>query len=86
MKELNSILIGAKEYLPLIEGGKGISVSTGTTPGAWAAAGGIGTFSAVNADAYDDDAGRILPQIYNGKTRTEHHHELLRHPLKEPSA
>jgi hypothetical protein len=32
-----------------VEGGKGVAVSNGLTAGAWAAAGGVGTFSAVNA-------------------------------------
>ncbi len=31
--------------------------------GAWAAAGGIGTVSAVNADSYDPE-GKIVPQVY----------------------
>jgi len=77
MKSLNSILIGAKEYLPLIEGGKGVAISTGQTTGAWAAAGGIGTFSAVNADSYDEN-GESLPVVYHGKTRRERHDELIK--------
>lgn len=81
MKALNPILIGTKEYLPLIEGGKGISVSTGKTTGAWAAAGGIGTFSAVNADSYDE-TGNLIPQVYHGKTRMERHHELIKMAVK----
>ncbi len=44
-----------REVLPLIEGGKGISVSNGQSSGAWAAAGGVGTFSGVNADFYDEN-------------------------------
>ena len=42
MKALNAIRISGKEILPLIEGGKGISVSNGQSSGAWAAAGGAG--------------------------------------------
>ena len=42
--------------LPLVEGGKGISVSNGISSGNWAVAGGVGTFSAVNADSYDSTA------------------------------
>lgn len=68
--------MSGREVLPLVEGGKGISVSTGESSGAWAAAGGIGTFSGVNADSYDEQ-GRVLPQIYKGKTRQERHHELI---------
>ena len=48
--------------------------------GAWAAAGGIGTVSAVNADSYDPE-GRIIPQVYRALTRRERHEELdpIRH-------
>lgn len=76
MKSLNPILIGNKEVLPLIEGGKGISATNGISSGAWAKTGGIGTFSGVNADYYDHD-GNVMPQIYKGKTRLERHEELI---------
>ncbi len=76
MKALNPILMSGREVLPIVEGGKGISVSNGESSGAWAAAGGIGTFSGVNADSYDDN-GQLIPQIYTGKTRRERHDELV---------
>ncbi len=76
MKPLNSILFSGREVLPLIEGGKGISVSNGESSGAWAVAGGVGTFSGVNADSYDQD-GTFIAQIYRGKTRRERHQELI---------
>jgi nitronate monooxygenase len=76
MKPLNSILFSGREVLPLIEGGKGISVSNGESSGPWAACGGVGTFSGVNADSYDQD-GTFVPQIYRGKTRRERHQELI---------
>ena len=76
MKSLNSIVISGKEVLPLIEGGKGISVSNGESSGAWAKAGGVGTFSGVNADAFDQD-GQLIPILYKGKTRRERHQELI---------
>jgi NAD(P)H-dependent flavin oxidoreductase YrpB (nitropropane dioxygenase family) len=44
-----------EEVLPLVEGGKGIAVSNGESSGAWAGAGGIGTFSGVNADSLDEN-------------------------------
>ncbi len=62
--------------LPLVEGGKGVSISNGITAGHWAASGGVGTFSAVNADSYDDQ-GRIIEQVYHGRTRRERHEELV---------
>lgn len=67
--------------LPLIEGGKGINVSTGASSGAWAATGGIGTFSGVNADSYDKQ-GNVVSQIYHGKTRKERHEELIAFGIK----
>lgn len=76
VKAISKLRISGKEVWPLVEGGKGISVSTGESSGAWAAAGGVGTFSGVNADSYDA-AGKFLPQIYKGKTRSERHEELV---------
>ena len=76
MKALKPLVISGREVLPLVEGGKGISVSNGESSGAWAASGGIGTFSGVNADSYDEN-GNLIPQIYHGKTRRERHEELV---------
>ncbi len=81
MKSLNAIRIAGREVLPLVEGGKGISITTGECSGAWAAAGGIATFSAVNADPYDAD-GRLIPQIYRGRTRRERHEELVHYAIQ----
>ncbi|SHI54096.1 hypothetical protein SAMN02745194_00532 [Roseomonas rosea] len=76
MKAINTIRMGGAEVLPLVEGGKGVSASNGASCGHWAAEGGVGTFSAVNADSYDAQ-GRIIPQEYHGKTRRERHEELV---------
>src|SRR5438045_2142291 len=76
MKPLNALVISGREVLPLVEGGKGISVSNGESSGAWAAAGGVGTFSGVNADSYTE-TGEPIPQIYRGRTRVERHEELV---------
>ena len=81
MKSLNSIVMAGKEVLPLVEGGKGVAVSNGLTAGSWAASGGIGTFSGVNADNYRDD-GSVIRQIYSGKTRLERHEELIDYGIK----
>ena len=51
-KGLKPILYGGREVWPLVEGGKGVSATNHMSSGAWAAAGGIGTVSAVNADSY----------------------------------
>lgn len=76
MKSLNPIRLSGREVLPLIEGGKGISVSNGKSSGAWSAAGGVGTFSGVNADALDKE-GNLVPFVYKGQTRRERHQELI---------
>src|SRR5215813_1544111 len=73
---LKPLIISGRECLPLVEGGKGISVSNGESSGAWAASGGVGTFSGVNADARDRD-GNLMPVHYFGKTRRERHEELI---------
>jgi NAD(P)H-dependent flavin oxidoreductase YrpB (nitropropane dioxygenase family) len=74
--KLDSLVISGKEVLPIIEGGKGIGVSSGRSSGAFASAGAVGTFSGVNADRYDE-AGNIKKEIYHGKTRRERHEELI---------
>jgi NAD(P)H-dependent flavin oxidoreductase YrpB (nitropropane dioxygenase family) len=76
MKMINAIRLGGSSVLPLVEGGKGVAVSNGATAGHWAAGGGVGTFSAVNADSYDAQ-GNIIPQEYHGKTRRDRHEELV---------
>lgn len=81
MKAINAIRMGGVEVLPLVEGGKGVAVSNGVTSGHWAAAGGAGTFSAVNADSYDADGHRI-PQLYHGRTRRERHEELINYAIQ----
>ncbi|APG62366.1 2-nitropropane dioxygenase [Sphingorhabdus lutea] len=80
-KGLKPIIYGGREVWPLVEGGKGVSATNHASSGAWAAAGGIGTVSAVNADSYDAD-GNIIPQIYHGKTRGERHRELIEYGIE----
>lgn len=79
-KGLKPILYGGREVWPLIEGGKGVSATNHMSSGAWAAAGGIGTVSAVNADSYDAE-GKIVPQVYNQLTRLERHEQLVRYAI-----
>ena len=76
-KGLQPILYGGREVWPLVEGGKGVSATNHASSGAWAAAGGIGTVSAVNADSYDAE-GKIIPQVYEQLTRRERHEQLIR--------
>ncbi len=75
-KGLKPVLYGGREVWPLVEGGKGVSATNHASSGAWAAAGGIGTVSAVNADSYDAD-GQPIPQIYHGRSRGDRHRELI---------
>ncbi|MGV2496111.1 NAD(P)H-dependent flavin oxidoreductase [Pelagerythrobacter aerophilus] len=79
-KGLSPIVYGGREVWPLIEGGKGVSATNHASSGAWAAAGGIGTVSAVNADSYDAE-GKIIPQIYDQLTRKERHEQLVRYAI-----
>lgn len=79
-KGLDPIMYGGREVWPLIEGGKGVSATNHMSSGAWAAAGGIGTVSAVNADSYDAE-GKIIPQVYDQLTRKERHEQLIRYAI-----
>ncbi|MBU0864066.1 MAG: nitronate monooxygenase, partial [Alphaproteobacteria bacterium] len=80
-KGLKPILYGGREVWPLVEGGKGVSATNHMSSGAWAAAGGIGTVSAVNADSYDAE-GKIVPQVYKSLTRKERHEELIHYGVE----
>ncbi len=79
-KGLKPIVYGGREVWPLVEGGKGVSATNHMSSGAWAAAGGIGTVSAVNADSYDP-TGKIVPQHYQALSRQGRHEELVRYAI-----
>jgi len=81
MFKLPPIMIGSKEILPIVEGGKGINISTGITAGAWALEGGIGTFSGTNPDFYNEN-GDYIPYKFEGKTRRERQAELIEQSIK----
>ena len=55
MKSLKNLLISGREVLPLVEGGKGVAVSTCKTAGAWAAENAVGTISGVIPDVVDEN-------------------------------
>ncbi|MBN2971625.1 nitronate monooxygenase [Roseomonas aeriglobus] len=80
-KGLTPINYGGREVWPLVEGGKGVAATNHMSAGAWAAAGGIGTVSAVNADSYDPE-GKIIPQIYHALTRRARHEELIEYAIE----
>jgi NAD(P)H-dependent flavin oxidoreductase YrpB (nitropropane dioxygenase family) len=79
--KLDKLFMSGKEVLPVVEGGKGIAVSTGVTAGNWAKSGGVGTFSGVNAD-FQDEKGKIIKPVYKGKTRLERHVEMIKFAIK----
>jgi len=78
---LNAVMMGGRNVLPLVEGGKGVAATNHLSSGAWALAGGVGTISAVNADSYDP-TGRIIPQIYAALSRRERHEELVGYAIE----
>lgn len=80
LQGLNPVILSGKEVLPIIEGGKGVAVTTGISSGAFAEAGAVGTFSGVNCD-YVDENGVLHPLVFNGKTRIERHEELIAHSI-----
>ena len=81
MFKLNLVKISGSEVLPIIEGGKGINVSTGVTAGNFAKSGAVGTFSAVNADSYDDE-GNVISQVYDSKlSRKEKFDKLVNNKI-----
>jgi NAD(P)H-dependent flavin oxidoreductase YrpB (nitropropane dioxygenase family) len=75
--KLDSVKISGKEVHPIIEGGKGVGVSSGVSSGAFSAAGAVGTFSGANAESYHADGSR-KDIVYHGKTRKERHEELIK--------
>ena len=81
MKTLNPIMMSGKKVLPLVEGGKGVNISDGKTAGTWAAQGGVGTFSGISPDFYDEN-GNVIHEKYEGKTRLERHREMIAQAIK----
>lgn len=81
MKFLKPLLISGREVLPLIEGGKGVAVSTGKTSGAWAAENAVGTISGVIPDIVDKD-GNVIPMEIKAKSRRERFEEQVRHSIE----
>ena len=80
-KILQPILIAGKEVLPIFEGGKGISVSSGLTSGSFAKENAIGTFSAVMPEFVDEN-GEIHLFKATTFTRKERHEELVSFSIK----
>ncbi|MFO1038201.1 MAG: nitronate monooxygenase [Geminicoccaceae bacterium] len=81
MSVVQAMLLSGAEVWPLVEGGKGVAVSNGRSAGAWAAAGGIGTISGVNADVLDAN-GEYVPLVFKGRDRIERHDELIDYSIR----
>ena len=79
--KIKTVMISGKECLPIVEGGKGVGVTTGVTAGHFARAGAVGTFSGVNADLVDAN-GNVIPLTYKTNTRREKHEELVEYSIK----
>lgn len=77
-----NVFLSGKEVFPIIDGGKGIGVSNGTTAGYFAAAGAVGTISLAFPPS-SDDAGNLYPLVYKGKTRVERSIEIITQSVKE---
>jgi nitronate monooxygenase len=80
-KIIEPIVMGGVRILPIVEGGKGVAVTTGVTAGNFAKAGAVGTFSGVNAQ-YIDDNGVYHPIQYHTHTRKARHEELIEYSIK----
>ena len=81
MSIVQPLVMSGAEVWPLVEGGKGVAVSDGRSCGAWAAAGGVGTFSGVNADIIDEN-GDYVPCVFRGRDRLERHEELIDYSIR----
>lgn len=81
MSFVQPMVLSGAEVWPLVEGGKGVAVSNGRSAGAWAAAGGVGTFSGVNADLIDAN-GEYVPLVFKGRDRLERHEELIAYSIQ----
>jgi NAD(P)H-dependent flavin oxidoreductase YrpB (nitropropane dioxygenase family) len=78
---LSPIMMGGREVIPIIEGGKGIGVSNGITAGHFAKENAVGTFSGVIPKYYNEH-GEYEPINYLGQTRKERHEELVQYSIK----
>ncbi len=81
LKKIKSYSISGAETLPIVEGGKGVGITTGITAGNFAKSGAVGTFSGVNADFIDEN-GKYIPLEYKTNTRIKKHEELIEYSIK----
>ena len=77
---LKPITISGKEVLPIIEGGKGVSVTNGKSCGSFAACGAVGTFSGTIPRTVLED-GRETRTDLKKKTRRERYDECIQQSI-----
>ncbi len=77
---LKKIMLAGKEVWPIIEGGKGISITTGLTAGKFAAEGACGTFSGVNPDSYDEN-GNPVKREFKATSWAERQKEMVQYAI-----
>ncbi|MDR3078986.1 MAG: nitronate monooxygenase [Rickettsiales bacterium] len=80
LKNLKEFIVGGRKFLPIVEGGRGIGISTGLTAGNFALNDCVGTFSGVNPDPIDRN-GRVRRVILKAKTRVERHLEMIQNSI-----
>ncbi len=82
LKALNTILMSGREVLPLVEGGKGISVSNGESLGRLGAGRRRRHLLRRQRRLATMRRATPIPQLYHGKTRRERHEELVAYAIK----
>ena len=82
MKPINAIRMGGVDVLPLVEGGKGISISNGISAGNWAVRPAASARSAPSTPTASTPTATPIPQLYHGRTRRERHEELVAYAIQ----
>ena len=82
MFKINKVNISSVDVFPIIEGGKGINITTGLTAGSFAKSNCVGTISGTNADYYDLN-GNVVRYIFNSNdTRREKFIKLVQYSIQ----
>lgn len=79
--KIKTVTLSGLECLPIVEGGKGVGLSTGVSAGHFAKNGCVGTISGVNPDPIDVN-GNPIPQIYKSKKRFERQEEMIKYAIQ----
>lgn len=82
MFNLKKLRLSGAEVLPIIEGGKGIAISTGLTAGTFASCDAIGTISGTNPPYYDENGNMVRYYFDPAWTRKEKFAKLLEYSIK----